>query len=268
MLYDLAHLLVRVICRIFFRVEVEGRENIPEGGCLVVCNHLSWTDTAFVLYAFPAHPHIHTMANQSSVFNTRFKRWLMPRLAVFPIRRNRGMLDQEAVNLVYELLNRDERVLIFPEGAYGRDGELKPLKDGVGYFALNSGRPLLPVSLSGTGRLKLWSPVRVVIGEPFMPDPPPLWEVRQRVAVVVTGVQQVLGRLGRRSARPRAGVRRRLRTAGGRWWRAGPRVDRPGATPSVEAAQAHGVERGDAEVDGGHAGAQQQEAEEPAPQRP
>jgi 1-acyl-sn-glycerol-3-phosphate acyltransferase len=246
MLYALVQFLIRFVCGVFLRVAVEGRDNIPEGGCLVVSNHLSWTDTVFVMYALPKRPPIHTMANQSTVFNTRFKRWLMPRLAVFPIRRNRGMLDEEAVNLVYRLLHAGERVLIFPEGAYGRDGELKPLKDGVGYFAINSQKPILPVLLSGTARLRPWKRVRVVIGRPFIPDPPAMWDVKRRVTSVVSGVRVALGRLGRRSAQPRR-----------RWWRR--------RRSAAERAKPAGVERGQAEVDAGQPGGQEQQAQEPSP---
>ena len=203
MLYAFVQVLVRIVVGVFFRVEVTGRENVPEGGCLVVSNHLSWTDTAFILYALPRKPWLHTMANESTVFNTPFKRWLMPRLAVFPIRRNRGMLDEEAVNGVYNLLNSGKRVLIFPEGAYGKDGELRPLKDGVGYFALNSGKPLLPVLLAGTGRLRPFSRVRVDIGVPFIPDPPLLLSVKERVQATVASVRSALARLGQGAGRTR-----------------------------------------------------------------
>jgi 1-acyl-sn-glycerol-3-phosphate acyltransferase len=261
MLYDVVQVLIRVILRVFYRVEVEGRENIPDGGCLIVSNHLSWADTVFVMYAFPRRPAIHTMANEATVFNTRFKRWLMPKLAVFPIRRNRGLLDEEAVNLVYELLERGERVLIFPEGAYGRDGQLKPLKDGIGYFAINSGKPILPVSLAGSAKLRPWSRIRVVIGKPFIPDPPRMWELKRRVTSVVSGVQLALGRLGRRSARPRAGRLRRMRIAGRRWLRREPRMDRPLA----EGAESAEVEGGQPEVDNGQPAQQQEQAQQPAP---
>ena len=203
MLYDLAYWLIRALGVIFFRVEVEGRQNVPAGGCLVVCNHLSWTDTIFIVFAIGRLPKVHTMANESSVFNTPWKRWLLPRFAVFPVRRNRGMLDEKAVNTVYDLLNANERVMIFPEGAYGDDGKLRPLKDGVGYFALNTSKPILPVSISGTNRLRPFSRVRVVIGEPFIPDPPRTWGVKERVRSAVDSVSAVLARLGRRSAERR-----------------------------------------------------------------
>jgi 1-acyl-sn-glycerol-3-phosphate acyltransferase len=212
--YAVLQVLIRVILRVFFRVEVEGRENVPEGGFLVVSNHLSWTDTVFIMYALPPKPPLHTMANESTVFNTRFKRWLMPKLAVFPIRRNRGMLDEAAVEGVYQLLNAGQRVLIFPEGAYGRDGELRPLKDGVGSFAINSGKPLLPVSLSGTDRLRLFRRISVVIGKPFIPDPPRSWRIKRRVAAVVDAVRTSLSGLRRGSPGRRRGClpwRRRSR---------------------------------------------------------
>lgn len=212
MLYAFLQVLIRILVGVLFRVEVIGRDNVPGGGCLVVSNHLSWTDTVFIMYALPRKPRLYTMANEGTVFNTPFKRWLMPKVAVFPIRRNRGMLDEDAVNHVYDLLNGGERVLIFPEGAYGKDGQLRPLKDGVGYFALNSGKPLLPVLLAGTGRLRPFSRVTVEIGRPFIPDPPVMWAVKDRVQAAVGSVRDAFTRLQTRAkGRPRGFVSRLLR---------------------------------------------------------
>ena len=257
MLYAFLQVLVRVVVGIFFRVEVVGAENVPEGGCLVVSNHLSWADTIFIMYALPRKPRINTMANESTVFNTGFKRWLMPRLAVFPIRRNRGKLDEQAVNQVYELLNAGQRVLIFPEGAYGRDGELKPLKDGVGYFALNSGQPLLPILLTGTGRLRPFKRLTVAIGKPFIPDPPLMWDVKERVRATVDSVRHAFGRLGRRT---RMGDRRRWFSEP-RWFGLR-RAKSPG-----EAAEAAGVEADHPEVQRAQAGRDHRDPQQNAPDR-
>ena len=246
MLYGFLQVLIRVVIGVLFRVEVVGRENIPDGGCLVVSNHLSWTDTIYIMYALPRKPRIHTMANESTVFNTGFKRWLMPKLAVFPIRRNRGMLDEQAVNQVYDLLNSGERVLIFPEGAYGRDGVLKPLKDGVGHFALNSGKPLLPILLTGTGRLRPFKHITVEIGKPFIPDPPLMWDVKERVRSAVDSVRTAFSRLGRRRPSRR------------RWF--GLLPPRSAADP----AQTSGVEAGQAEVHRSESAANQHHPEERA----
>jgi 1-acyl-sn-glycerol-3-phosphate acyltransferase len=197
-LYSLAYWLVRIVLGACFRIEVKGREHVPEGACLVVRTHLSWLDTAFIIYALPPRPMVHTMANRTTVFNTRFKRWLLPKLGVFPVSRQRGFLDGEAVNTVYNLLESGERVLIFPEGAYGKDGELRPLKEGIGHFAINSGRPLLPIVLTGTGRLRPFSRVVVDIGEPFIPKPPRMWDVKRRVRAAVDSVAQAFQKMGSR----------------------------------------------------------------------
>jgi 1-acyl-sn-glycerol-3-phosphate acyltransferase len=194
--------ILRLVIRLCFRVTVEGREHIPEGGFLVVSNHLSWTDTVFIAFALPPGQMIWTMANATSVFNTRFKRWLLPRLAVFPVRRQRGFLDEAAVQRVYDLLHAGEWVLIFPEGAYGRDGQLRPLKEGIGHFAINSGKPLLPVVLTGTGRLRPFSRVTVRIGQPFIPRVPVVWGIKARARAVVGVVGQRLAALGLRRRRP------------------------------------------------------------------
>ncbi|MEA2645677.1 MAG: 1-acyl-sn-glycerol-3-phosphate acyltransferase [Chloroflexota bacterium] len=241
MLYTVLVAIARVVIFVFFRVYAQGRENVPEGGCLVVSNHLSWTDTAFILYGMPPGTRLYTLANESTVFNTGWKRWLMPQLCVVPIRRNRGMLDEDAVNAVYDLLDRGEKVLIFPEGAYGKDGQLRPLKDGVGYFAINSQKPILPVSLAGTGRLRLFRRIEVVIGRPFIPDPPMMWDIKRRVGSVVSGVRVSLGRLGRRSSRRRGLVSRLLRRRSARRHAAQP-VEVEAGQPKVEGADAKAEE--------------------------
>lgn len=252
LVYALVQVLIRVILSLLFRVEVGGRENVPEDGFIVVSNHLSWTDTIFIMYALPPRPWLYTMANESTVFNRKWKRWLLPKVGVFPIRRNRGMLDEEAVSGVYKLLEEGKRVLIFPEGGYGRDGQLRPLKDGVGYFAINSGKPILPISVSGTARLRPFGKVRVVIGRPFIPDPPLAWTLKRRVTSAVNGVNTALSRLGRRSTGGRRGFWRLPRF----------RPRRPGdpvakRSAGADATQVAGVEGAQAVVEGHQAEAQQ-----------
>jgi 1-acyl-sn-glycerol-3-phosphate acyltransferase len=250
MLYDILQVLIRLVVGVFFRVDVTGRENAPDEGCLVVSNHLSWTDTIFIMYALPRKPRLYTMANESTVFNSRFKRWLMPRLAVFPIRRNRGMLDEAAVDHVYHLLNSGQRVLIFPEGAYGKDRQLKPLKDGVGYFAINSGKPLLPILLAGSGRLRPLARIRVEIGKPFIPEAPLIWGVKERVQAAVESVRSAFTRMGQGAGGARPGILSR--------WRRSVR----------EVPEAGAVERGQAGVDRDQAGGHQGQADKGGAQGP
>jgi 1-acyl-sn-glycerol-3-phosphate acyltransferase len=175
-----------------FRFEVEGRENIPTAPFLIAANHQAWYDTAFIVAAFPKLPMIYTMARRDTVFNRRWKRWLMPRLGVFPIQPRQGELDERGVANVYQVLQRGGVVLIFPEGGYSRGRDLRPLRKGVAHFALQAGVPICPVAVSGVDRLRLFSRIEVSIAHPVRPDPPRWWTLNRRVLEVVDSVRRAI----------------------------------------------------------------------------
>jgi 1-acyl-sn-glycerol-3-phosphate acyltransferase len=147
---------------------------------------------------------IYTMAKRDTVFNSAWKRRLLPLIGVFPISPHRGELDEAGLRTVYQILERGGVVLIFPEGRYSRGRALRPLKVGIGHFALQAGVPISPVSVRGTDVLRPFSRVDISIGPPIRPDPPTWWSLGQRVAQVVDNVQRALNaglqrRRGRRS---------------------------------------------------------------------
>lgn len=213
-LYRVTFALVRLIVRLFFRLRVDGLEHLPDPPFVVASNHQGWYDTAFIAVALRRLPMIYTMARRDTVFDRRWKRWLVPRLGLFPIEPNRGELDEHGVATVYQVLSRGGVVLVFPEGRYSRGRALRPLKKGVAYFALQAGVPICPVAISGLERLRPWARVTVSIGPPVRPDPPGWWSFNRRVERTVDRVRRAIlqafpgGRPGRR-ARLRAWLRRR-----------------------------------------------------------
>jgi 1-acyl-sn-glycerol-3-phosphate acyltransferase len=65
-------------------------------------------------------------------------------------------------------VNLGRSLTLFPEGTRSRDDAFLPFKKGGALIALRSGRPLVPVALSGTNALmpkdaKLLRPGRVVV---------------------------------------------------------------------------------------------------------
>lgn len=91
-------------------------------------------------------------------------------------------------------------MLMFPEGRYSRGHALRPLKNGIGFFALNAGVPICPVAVSGTHRLWPFKRIEVSIGPPVLPDLPAWWEVSRRVSTVVDRVRNAISTaLSRRS---------------------------------------------------------------------
>jgi len=213
-LYRLVIWLLKHVLPLLFRVEVDGLENLPAAPFIVASNHQAWFDPLFIALALPGRPMVYSMARRDTVFNRRWKRWIVPRLGVFPISPRQGSLDVQGVATVYRLLAAGAVVLIFPEGRYSRGRELRPLREGIGHFALQSGVPIVPVALEGVDRLRLRGRVRVSVGRPVYPDPPRWWSLQRRVARTVESVRRaILRSFGRDPERPRRPGRLRG------WWR-------------------------------------------------
>jgi 1-acyl-sn-glycerol-3-phosphate acyltransferase len=191
-LYRFLRRLVGWLITHLFRVSVTGLENIPRPPYIIAANHQAWYDPAFIIPFFPERPVIYTMAKRETVFNRAWKRRLLPLIGVFPISPNRGELDEQGLRTVYQVLERGGVILLFPEGRYSRGRALRPLKNGIGYFALQAGVPISPVAVSGTGALWPFRRIDVSVGAPILPDLPAWWELNRRVTSVVDRVRSAL----------------------------------------------------------------------------
>jgi 1-acyl-sn-glycerol-3-phosphate acyltransferase len=200
-LYRLVRRIVRWLAMRLFRVNVTGLENIPAPPYIIAANHQAWFDPAFIIPFFPEAPVIYTMAKRETVFNRAWKRRLLPLIGVFPISPHRGELDEAGLRTVYQVLDRHGVVLMFPEGRYSRGRALRPLKVGIGFFALHAGVPIVPVAVRGTNVLRPFSRIDVTIGQPILPNAPAWWELSRRVSGIVENVRVALtnGLRGRRS---------------------------------------------------------------------
>jgi 1-acyl-sn-glycerol-3-phosphate acyltransferase len=200
-LYRFIRALARWVVTHLFRVTVTGMENIPAPPYIIAANHQAWFDPAFIIPFFPERPLIYTMAKRETVFNRAWKRRLLPLIGVFPISPNKGELDEQGLRTVYQILERGGVMLIFPEGRYSRGRALRPLKNGIGFFALNAGVPICPVAVRGTDALRPFSRVEVTIGPAIRPDLPAWWELSRRVTSVVDSVRAAISKaLARRRA--------------------------------------------------------------------
>ncbi len=180
------------IVRHLFRLHVTGLENIPRPPYIIAANHQAWFDPAFIIPFFPQVPMIYTMAKRETVFNSVWKRKLLPLIGVFPISPNKGELDEQGLRTVYQVLERGGVMLMFPEGRYSRGRALRPLRNGIGYFAVNAGVPICPVAVRGTDVLRPFGRVEVSIGPPVRPNAPAWWELGRRVSNVVDRVRTAI----------------------------------------------------------------------------
>lgn len=174
LLYRIVRSLALVVMRVWFRLELQGADNILRQGAAIVCpNHKSFWD-AFFIGAATTRP-LRYMA-KTELIEGLFG-GLLVRLGAFPVRR--GQADQEALATARALLEQGELLVVFPEGTRVRDPErLGEPHRGAGRLALETGAPIVPAAITGTHRL-FWGPlpqprkVRVAFGKPILPPPVP-----------------------------------------------------------------------------------------------
>lgn len=184
--------LVGWIVTHLFRVSVTGLENIPSPPYIIAANHQAWFDPAFIIPFFPDRPLIYTMAKRETVFDSAWKRKLLPLIGVFPISPNKGELDEQGLRTVYQVLERGGVMLMFPEGRYSRGRALRPLREGIGHFAVQAGVPVCPIAVTGTDSLRPFKRIEVSIGPAIPPDLPAWWELSRRVTGMVDRVRTAI----------------------------------------------------------------------------
>jgi 1-acyl-sn-glycerol-3-phosphate acyltransferase len=169
----------KVLYRDYWRVETTGIEHVPaRGRALLVSNHagvLPWDGTMIKTAMFVEHPQPrHVRALVASLFMG------MPMVSWFLRRTGQTVGHPDDTR---RLLERDELVLVFPEGVRGTG---KPFKDryrlrrfGRGGFvatAIRAGAPIIPVSVVGSEELYPMiadlAPLARAVGLPYLPLTP------------------------------------------------------------------------------------------------
>lgn len=147
-----------------------------EENYIFACNHIAYADPPIVGTTLPRE--LHFMA-KDTLFRKEPFASLIRFFNAFPVRR--AVFDREAMQTAMEILSRGGSLLIFPEGARVRGGALGEARGGIGYLAIQSGVPVVPVFVDGTDRLDqcLWRrDLTVVHGRPIRIPEPLLAELR------------------------------------------------------------------------------------------
>ena len=148
MLYRILKPAAVALMRLLFRLEVRGREHVPQSGpVMLVCNHVSVLDPPLVGGASPRE--LHFMAKEELFRIPLFGR-LIAALNARPVRRDGS--DSRALKAALRLLGEGRALLVFPEGTRGVEGRLGEAKPGAGMLAVMSGAAVVPVHVSGSGR--------------------------------------------------------------------------------------------------------------------
>jgi 1-acyl-sn-glycerol-3-phosphate acyltransferase len=144
-LFNFSRHLVGLASRLYFRIEFFGYEKVPMTGPLIVApNHVSYLDPFWV--SIPIKRPLHYMTWDKMTRIPLLGR-LIQAYGAFPVNLERG--DRAALMHSLEHLRNGGGLMVFPEGGRTRTGRLQPFKPGVIRLALETGAPIVPVTIIG-----------------------------------------------------------------------------------------------------------------------
>jgi len=206
--YGISRALAGPFLHLLGRPELTGGEHIPAtGGAILASNHLSIVDSIFLPFMVDRPV---TFAAKSEYFTgtrpiDRITGAYLRATKQLSVDRAQARASQDMLEAALGLLRGGALFGIYPEGTRSPDGRLYRGRTGIGWLAVNSGVPVIPVAMSGTDRVlppgqkvPRVAKIRIVVGEPLtfesyqdLPSP-----ARQRRAItdeVMKSIQVLSG---------------------------------------------------------------------------
>lgn len=149
---SVAALVLRGWLRVYHRLSVSGRDNLPTSGShILVCNHTSHLDTLCMLSAVPPR-NIHRTfpAAAADYFFCSLPRSAVSAILINALPFDRKLKGAESLAVCSALLSNEGNVLIiFPEGTRTTSGKLGRFRSGIGRLVAGTELAVVPCYLSG-----------------------------------------------------------------------------------------------------------------------
>ena len=188
--------VARLLVRLLVRLEVNGLENFPEQGkVLLVSNHLGDADMAIGVAITPrtAEYMVKSELNYFPILGAILRSYGV-------ILVHRGQPDRRAIRAAMDALSEGRPLAIAPEGRESLTGALEEGTHGAAFLALKADAPILPVTFTGTENATLLgnirrlrrTPMTVTIGKPFTLESGP-----NRKESIARGTEKIMHVLAR-----------------------------------------------------------------------
>jgi 1-acyl-sn-glycerol-3-phosphate acyltransferase len=151
--------------------DVRGIQDFPRRGpALIVVNHLGDGDAALLLAALPVAPEV---LGKIELLEFPLLGVLMEWYGIIWLKR--GLPDRPALQGALHALEQGRFVILAPEGRYSLTGALEKAHNGAAWLARNANVPIVPVALTGTRNVSMYSNLRrfrrprltLTVGAPF-----------------------------------------------------------------------------------------------------
>ena len=179
LIYYLTKLLTNIFCRIYYKFDYQGLENLPNDKPVVLApNHVN----AFmdpVLIGMTIKREVRFFA-RGDVFKGTFSKWILNQLNISPVyRMSEGYSDVKKNDKTAEecrqLLIKDKAIMMFPEGICIQERRLRPLKKGLSRIVFQTAASIdfkkdilvIPVGINYSDAKKFRSKAILDFGKPL-----------------------------------------------------------------------------------------------------
>ena len=157
----------------FTQLTVEGSAD-TSSQYVVISNHSSWLD---IMADFAAADFPIRFLAKAGLFKVPFLGWAFKAIGIVKVNRKGGTDARREMNEgVKVAASRGHSLMVYPEGTRTRTGELQDFKRGAFAIAIDTGLPILPITLHGAysawpaGSLVRGGRITAVIGDPIPTD--------------------------------------------------------------------------------------------------
>lgn len=172
-----------IVFALGIKLIIEGSENIlKDKSYVVVANHQSQIDIPILVMAVRTNLRI---IAKKELFKIPFLGWGMKAVGMLEVDRSNHKQSIETLKKAENIVKEQHlSVLVFPEGTRSPDGKIHPFKKGPFVLSINTGLPILPVSVSGTGHITPKGKLQINRGRVKIIIHPPIpvenWELKDR----------------------------------------------------------------------------------------
>ena len=154
--------VIRLYCKIVYRYQVIGKENVPKEGSLLFCgNHMSYLDAPLMIVTSPRK--MRFMAKQELKKNLLFGYLCFAYDAIYV---KRDAKDIGPLKEAIKELKNGGCIGIFPEGTRnGMEKNEGKMKNGASYMSLKTGSKIVPIGIKG--EVKPFHKVTITYGKPL-----------------------------------------------------------------------------------------------------
>lgn len=136
---------IYIWCKVYYRAEIIGLENIPKEGPLIFCgNHRTYLDPPLMVAT--AKRDMKFLAKEE-LYNNKLLAFLGWVFEAIPVKRDEK--DVSAIKTSLKFLKSGQCIALFPEGTRNGLEKGEKVKDGVAFFAVRSGAKVVPCGIKG-----------------------------------------------------------------------------------------------------------------------